>query len=274
MSVYRKRGSVVRYEHGVIVRVEEAGEAREIGGEFLAEPSGAPPLEAPSTDAILAFVRELFPNVECIVECIVERIVVSEGIAEHEYGPHRWGETSRRVHLSLTHGPFRALLDLAAFDVDAVASVARALAGLSGERTPERVRLAPNVAAALLPSLIGRIELEQLPAGHDGYGEPVERRRVEGPPPNWYRPSYRLRPVPAWHNLRALPFGAIDRGDARVPLAVALLAPPETSALRLLCTQAGDAFAAAVPLTSIRAVGETEAWYPYAAGAFGAEMLL
>jgi hypothetical protein len=94
---------------------------------------------------------------------------------------------------------------------------------------------------------------------------------VEGVPPNWYRPSYRLRPLRAWHNLRALPFGAIDD---RWPLAVALLAPPEKSSLRLLCTGADEAFAATVPLTSVRAVGETAAWYPYAAGAFGAEMLL
>src|SRR4029079_13805223 len=35
---YRKRGRTIRYENGTIVRVEEAGEAVEVGGEFRAYP--------------------------------------------------------------------------------------------------------------------------------------------------------------------------------------------------------------------------------------------
>ena len=129
------------------------------------------------------------------------------------------------------------------------------------------VRLAPNVTAALLPSLADVLEIEQMPADHDGYGESVRRRAlVNGElPPNWYRPSYRIRPVRAWHHLRARPFGVLDEA---APLALALLAPPEKGVLRLLCRDGG------VSVTTIRAVGESGGWYPYAAGTYGAEMLL
>jgi hypothetical protein len=94
---------------------------------------------------------------------------------------------------------------------------------------------------------------------------------VTGLPPNWFRPSYRLRPVRAWHNLRAVPFGTLDAG---APEAIALLAPPTHTALRVLCIDGGDVFPATAGVTSVRAAGDTAAWYPYAAGAFGAEMLL
>jgi hypothetical protein len=262
---------VVRYEHGILVRVEEAGEAREVGEELIAspiEPRGASPLPA---DAVLTFVQRVEGN--------IERIVVSEGVAEHEYGERRWRETTRRVHLSLTDGPYRALLDFADFDTD-VGPVLDALAGLkpglhvgraSARPTLHRVRLAPNVTAALLPLLIGSIEMEQMPAENDGYGQPIERCPVEREPPNWYRPSYRIRPVRLWHNLRAVPFGSLEDD---VPRAIALLAPPERGLLQVLCVAGEEAFAASVKVASVRAVGEAGRWYPYAAGAFGAEMLL
>jgi hypothetical protein len=262
MKVYRKWGSAIRWEHGVLVRVEEAGEAREVGEELIAspiEPRESGPLPS---DAVLAFARKIEGN--------IERMVVSEGIAEHEYGHRRWRESTRRVHLSLTHGTHRVLLDLAHFDAD-VAPIVRALSNVGTARELDHVRLAPNVSAALLPSLIGTIEMEQVAAGCDGYGEPIERRPVAGAPPNWYRPSYRIRPLRAWHNLRALPFGSVDE---ELPRAIALLAPPGSATLQLLCVQGEEAFAASVNMTTVRAVGEAGEWYPYAAGAFGAEMLL
>jgi hypothetical protein len=169
----------------------------------------------------------------------------------------------------MTNGKYRALVDLAEFA--SVIDIATALARIAGERKIGRLRLAPNVAATLLPSLIGLIDLEQMPAEHDGYGEPIARIRVsDRTPPNVYRPSYRIRPVRAWHNLRAIPFGEME--DA--PRAIALLAPPEQRQLRVLCVDGESAFAAEVNVREIRAVGESENWYPYAAGAFGAEMML
>ena len=299
MTPYRKRGSVVRWEHGVLVRVDEAGEAREVGEELLVSPIDSPPREPLSAEGILEFVQTVIPSVERGTRAggvpatvswnpahpgpsldarddkPVERLVVSEGIADHEYGDVRWSEATRRVHISLMHGPHRALLDFADYDLKTIHSVANALARLETEEHSERaisnVRLAPNVTAALLPSLLGVIELEQMPAEHDGYGVEIVRQRVAGTPPNWFRPTYRLRPIRAWHNLRAVPFAEIDRS---VPLAVALLAPPENRVLRLLCVDGDEVFAATVGVTSVRAVGDAEGWYPYAAGAFGAEMLL
>lgn len=286
MTPYRKRGSVVRYEHGVIVRVDEAGEAREVGEEFIASPVEAAPGAGLPSEEILQFVNgvlglasgERAASGEAYVplgadasRLAVERLVVSEGVADHEYGEVRWRDVTRRVHLSLTCGSHRALLDFADFDLVTVERVAKALASVGSERTLERVRLAPNVTAALLPSLIGTIELEQLPGSHDGYGAAVPGRRVTGLPPNWFRPSYRLRPVRAWHNLRAVPFGTLD---GRAPEAIALLAPPTHTALRVLCIDGGEAFPATAGITSVRAAGDTAGWYPYAAGAFGTEMLL
>jgi len=296
MTPYRKRGSVVRYEHGVIVRVDEAGEAREVGEELIASPFEAAPGQGLPSEEILQFVSGV---VALVAEgerraasgggnagllqadparrspqparLAVERLVVSEGVAEHEYGEVRWRDVTRRVHLSLTCGHHRALLDFAHFDLVTVERVAQALACVGSERPLDRVRLAPNVTAALLPSLIGTLELEQLPGDHDGYGAPVSGRPVEGMPPNWFRPIYRLRPVRAWHNLRAVPFGTLD---GSVPEAIALLAPPTRTAVRVLCVDGGDVFPATAGVTSVRAVGNTGVWYPYAAGAFGAEMLL
>jgi hypothetical protein len=279
MTVYRKRGRVVRYENGVVVRVAEAGESREIGAELWTEPVVLPhreegeALAADESEAAVRAGSEAAMALSARFGVNIERIVVSEGVVEHEMGPRRWRETSRRVHLSLSSGTHRALLDLAGFDEELVAEVARALASLGDQRAISRVRLSPNVTAALLPSLAGVIDMEQMPADHDGYGEPVKRCQVSTTelPPNWYRPSYRIRPVRAWHHVRAVPFGDLD--DA-APRALALLAPPEKGVLRLLCLDDRESFVATVAATTIRAVGETGAWYPYAAGTYGAEMLL
>ncbi len=51
---------------------------------------------------------------------------------------------------------------------------------------------------------------EQLPGGRDGYGRPIEHHRVDGEPPNFYRPSYRVRPIRQWMNVRAIPFGTMQ----------------------------------------------------------------
>lgn len=279
MTVYRKRGRVVRYENGTVVHVDETGEAREIGAEFWAEPS---PLQHRDADGGLGLeeredaVRRGSGTVQALAErhgVRLERIVISEGVADHEVGAHRWREAYRRLHLSLAHGSYRALLDLADFDEGMIAEVARALANLSEERVLTKVLLAPNVTAALLPALAGVIDLEQMPADHDGYGEPVAPCRVTSAevPPNWYRPSYRIRPIRAWHNVRAVPFGVLD---GRAPRAIALLAPPEKRVLRVLCQEGSSAFPATVAVTTTRAVGEPAGWYPYAAGTYGAEMLL
>ena len=132
-----------------------------------------------------------------------ERVIVSHGIALHECDGVRWHEETRRVHVALTRKPWRVLVD----DAEVVGRVAGALARCEGERDFEHVCLAPHVASALILTL--PCEREQRAGGLDGYGRPIERRRVEGEPPNFYRPSYRIRPVRRWMNVRAIPFGTM-----------------------------------------------------------------
>jgi hypothetical protein len=228
--IYRKWGRVVRWENGTLVRVEEAGEAREEKGIFLAQPI-AERVALPEVD-----VSRVVETARAIGEA--ERVIVTEGVAIHECDGVRWQEETRRVHVALTRRPWRVLVD----DVD-VAPVASALARCEGERDFEHVLLAPNVARHLMEdrhsclsvwhagtgkSACPPLSFEQMPGGLDGYGRPIERRRVEGEPPNFFRPSYRLRPVRRWMNVRAIPFGdmnvsaprAIALVDAAVPAAL------------------------------------------------------
>ena len=269
---YRKWGRVVRYENGMTVRVEEAGEASENEGVFVARPAqtgvSVPHLDARDVDA---YVAQTLLSVRPLV---IERLIVSAGIAKHEMNGVTWTEESQRVHLSLVKPPLRALIDLASFDIASIETIADALARAGSEReAPSRIRLAPNVSAALLPSLIGELAMEQAGGAIDGKGQPVETRAVTSdPPPNWYRPGYAIRPVRAWLNLRALPFGSID---TTTPLAIALLAPVDRTTLRVLCVDGDDVFPTTVDAARIAAVSrDTPAWYPYAAGSFGAEMML
>ena len=247
---YRKWGRMVRFENGTLVRVEEAGEAVEEGGEFRAYP--------------IVERREL-PEVRgsrCDVRS--ERCVLVEGVAIHEIGGVTWTEWTRRLHLSVVHRTFRMLLDQASFEIDA--SLLDLFARIEGRREPpQRMTLAPRVAASLLHSLpVGRAQR----AGEhpDGMGRAVESRPVDGEPPNWYRPSYRVRPFRAWFNLMALPFGRLDDS---APRAVARLGGGE-----ILCVDGGRVYATVLPAGRIVAVGGAVEWFPFGAGAWGADMLL
>jgi hypothetical protein len=204
----------------------------------------------------------------------VERLIISSGVSIHETNGVTWTEESQRVHLSLVKEKLRVLIDLASFDLDAIRSAAGALARAGDAReAPPRVRLAPNVAAALLPSLIGEIAIEQRGGGLDGKGQPIETRAVTADePPNWYRPSYSIRPRRSWLHLRPLPFGTMD---ASTPMAVALLAPVTGTNFRVLCVDRDDVYPAELNVDRVAAVsGGEPVWYPYAAGSFGVEMML
>jgi hypothetical protein len=209
-----------------------------------------------------------------VLPCTVERLIISAGVSRHETNRVTWTEESQRVHLSLVKDQLRVLIDLASFDIDAIRSAAGALARAGHAReAPPRIRLAPNVAAALLPSLIGEIAIEQHGGGFDGRGQGIETRAVTTDrPPNWYRPSYAIRPRRAWLNLRALPFGTIDTS---VPVAVALLGPVTGTMLDVLCVDGNEVFPISLDAQRIAAVSrDAPVWYPYEAGSFGAEMML
>jgi hypothetical protein len=272
-EVYRKWGRVVRYENGVTISASEAGEAFEKDGVFQARPAG----NASVSPAVL-HERAGRPGsqefIEAASRATIERLIITAGTAIHETNGRKWTEESRRVHLGLINTPLRALIDLASFDVTIVGTIAEALARAGGERdAPKRIRLAANVSAAILPSLIGELAMEQTGGGFDGRGQRIETRAVtHDAPPNWYRPGYAIRPVRAWLNIRALPFGRIDR-DA--PLAIAMLEPVHGTNVRVLCVDGDDVFPTTIDASHIAAVSDAEAvWYPYAAGSFGVEMML
>jgi hypothetical protein len=274
-ELYRKRGRVVRYDNGFFVHVVEAGESIETADSFTCAPLRQS-VAMPEIDRneVEETVREIRAAVSHPLS--IERMIVSRGIAEHEFGSERWTEESRRVHLSITFGAMRALFDLADF---ALHDVRRAIGFLPRAReereSPQRLRLAPPVSAALLPSLVGvappNVTLWQVSGERDGKGQPIHETRIGTPPwPNWYRPSYRVRPVRAPHNLRLQ--CDVQEIDCNVPEAVALLAPVDGLTMRVLCVDGGSVYPATVRINRIDAAAEPTQWYPYGAGSFGAAL--
>lgn len=261
MSVYRKRGRVVRHENGVLLRVAEAGEALERGVAFECRPLRER-VTLPEIDE-----RRVVETVRAIHELPhIERVLVSEGMAEHEYGDARWRDETQRVHVAIAAHGLRAVLDFASFDTAPIARVASVLAnGVHDAPPPESIRVAPHLAASLMTSLIGLIAIDQVPQGVDGNGDPIEALELTNGMqwPNWYRPSYRIRPISMPFHLRARPFGVLDP-DA--PEAIALVGPR-----RVLLE---DGAVVPIRLDRVHAVGEPDGWFPYGAGSFGAEMML
>jgi hypothetical protein len=258
--IYRKRGAVARWENGTLIRVAETGVAIERGEVFECHPErseGPPSIEPP-------------PHIH--VEGNVERLILTSGVAEHEYGDIRWREETKRLHLSLTHKKERVLIDQADFDTTHIARVAEALTRMGEERAaPPRLRLAKNVTAALIPWLAGiappNVRLIQTAGGKDGYGDDVLEHTA-----NWFRPSYRVRPVQAPMNLRLeCNVTAIDENR---PQAIALLRPVDGLTLRVLIEDGPRVYPAVVRVTRIDAVANERTFYPYGAGSFGAEMML
>ncbi|HYO76880.1 MAG TPA: hypothetical protein VE010_10490 [Thermoanaerobaculia bacterium] len=269
--IYRKRGSSVRWENGTFVRLSECGVATEEGALFTCAPD--PDRRADVFDAELPVAAIAAAVQRSGVEC--ERLVLVDGVAEHEYGERTWTERTQRLHLALTHGRRRVLIDQATFDVTSIERIGAALARCEAERiVPAHIRLAPNVAAALLPWLVGRVppgvRLLQSAGGVDGRGNDIAE--AEGEWPNWYRPSYRVRPERAPLNLR-LEAASTDV-DAGLPIAIALLAPVTSLALRVLVEDGSSVYPATVDATRILAAANERIWYPYGAGSFGAEMML
>ncbi|MCU1231730.1 MAG: hypothetical protein JWO97_4614 [Acidobacteria bacterium] len=259
MSRYQKRGAVIRREGSVLLRISEAGEAIDDGATFIVRPIASAPIDMPPADAVINVADQL-------ASLNPERLIVSEGVAHHVCEGREWREESRRIHISLTHQRLRVLVDHADFDqLEDIIRIAHALRAVRNERAAGRVRLAPSVTAALLPSLLEKIDIEQVNAPHDGRGLPVPKRDATAPHPNVFRPTYRQRPIAMPFNLRAKPFGTIE--DA--PLAIAIV-----NGSQLLCVDGSAIFLMPLRIDDIRAVGEPQRWYPHAAGSFGAELML
>jgi hypothetical protein len=266
---YRKRGSVVRWENGTVVRVTESGVATETPERFECHPVPAPPLPFPELSPILETVRVVRSSA---LPVAIERLIVISGVAEHQYEGRAWTEESSRVHVALVRGPLRALIDTTMQRLDDVARIASALA-VAGpvEQPPPRLRVAPCVAAALLPALRGVAPVVQVAGGVDAYGNAIVDASGE-PWPNWYRPSYRMRPVRMPLNLQ-LAVKTVHVDD-NLPVAVGLLAPPEGNAALVLVADGARAYPARIQVTAVAGAGPERVWYPYGGGSFGAELVL
>ena len=259
MSIYRKSGRVVRWENGTVVRVVERGVAIEDGETFRCYPETSDE-ELPDPANVLAVAKRIPGN--------VERLSLTEGEAAHDCDGRRWTDRTRRLHLALVRDRLRVLIDQADFDLTHIEHVAKALDLAGAEReAPRRLRLAPNVAAALLPFAPPGVRIVQTEGGVDGKGFPMEKE-----PPNWWRPSYRVRPVRTPMNIRAE--GTEAAVDPALPVAIALLAPVHDLTLRVLVEHGDDVWPAAVHVRRIEAVATATHFYPYGAGSFGAEMVL
>lgn len=275
-ELYRKRGRVLRYDNGFRIDVAESGEAVESGDTFLCRPvegEALPRIDSAAIDDVVSKVQSM---VEPPLE--IERLIISDGVAEHDFEGVQWRESSRRVHLAIRRATLRALVDLGDFDLDDLSLIARALRDAGAEREPpSRLRLAKSVSAALLPSLVGvappNVRLFQGAGGTDGKGHPIEEAELQGEPwPNWYRPSYRVRPMRAPLNLRAS--FVVHQIDRDLPQAIALLAPVDGLTMRVLCTDGHSSWPVTLRVSRIDGIATEARWYPYAAGSFGAEMML
>ena len=269
-ELYQKFGRVIRYENGVFVRVDEAGEAIEDGDTFSCRPVRRS-IELPEINATR--IENVANEIRGVVQppLQLERLVMIDGVAEHRFGDRAWRDETHRVHAAITFRSFRVLID----DVTDLREIAEALPKVSTEREAARIRLAPNVAAALLPSLRNmappNVRLRQMAGGVDGKGNDVVECDASGAP-NWYRPTYRARPLRMPLNLRAT--CEVKTIDEDVPRAIALLAPVDRLLLRVLCTHRGDVFPATVRVARIDAISDDVRFFPYGAGSFGAEMML
>ncbi len=268
--IYRKRGSAVRWENGTLLRVAESGVAIEEGERFECRPEKSASLQVSDSAGVLATVRMIR---ELVRPVAIERLIVTRGVAEHECEGREWTEETSRFHLSIVHGEFRALIDSVTRRLDDIAPIAKALAHSESceSEPPAHLRLAPCVTAALLPALGDGVRVMQTAGGIDGYGHPIVESA--GPPwPNWYRPSYRMRPVRMPLNVRI--DCEVARIDSALPRAIALLAPPRGNRARVLVVDGERVYPSHIRLTEVVAVAAEHIWYPYNGGSFGAELVL
>jgi hypothetical protein len=258
--IYRKKGSVARWENGTLIRVSECGVAREDGDFFecFPEPEGETLRAVDRQDVLPPRIAAALDRVR---EFSFERLIVTEGVAEHECEGRTWREETHRFHASLVRNRLRAMVDR----IEDVEAIATALERAGAEReAPDRLRLAPNVSAAILPFLA---EAKQTAGGVDGYGRPVTETSR-----SFYRPSYRVRPLCLPFNLR---LEHEEAGvDESLPRAIALLAPADGLSVRVLIEEKTRVYPAVVRVAEIRAAARETVWYPYGAGSFGAEMML
>lgn len=270
MIVYRKQGSVARWENGASIRVTESGVAIEDGDYFECHPYPGPLSPSGGDRTRVTGVARSLQHLP------IERLIILHGVAHHECEGRTWREETDRIHVSLVHHNLRVLVDTTTPRLDEIHTIASALqrADPTERDAPDHLRLEPSVAAALLPQLVGRtppnVRLVQTAGGVDGYGNEIVEASRDWP--NAYRPSYRVRPVRIPLNLRLECDDDEIDGDA--PRAIALLAPVSSLSVRVLVVDGQRVHPATVTVDRIRAVAAERSWYPYGGGSFGAAMML
>jgi hypothetical protein len=316
---YIKQGRSVRLEVTRAGRsrleVSEHGEATEDGRTFVAR-SAAPAsgVRKPAASVLASIETQLLAALPPTVS--IERMTAVTGTAKHRFAPsglpeREWSESHIRLHASLVHREraARVLVDLGGARWTEqhsawLARVAAALGQLDGGgplRSWKVLRLGSSIAAALWPELLVAL-LEHPGAGSrlalsqrrhdvfrlDGFGDPIAEVPLSGAGvvspahwPNFFRPTYRVRPVRAAFHLGATLPPSNERPDAD---AVALLAPIRVHRsvvnLELLATDRNVSFALPVVIgverlaSSLFAGAQKEMWFPYAAGSWGGAVLL
>jgi hypothetical protein len=269
MIVYRKHGSVARWENGTLIRVTECGVAIEDRDTFECKPLECGGHASAFQSGGLATALQNLRDIK------FERLIVTHGFAEHECEGRTWREETNRVHASLVHDKLRALVDTTIDHLDNILTIANALDRAEPDDVAiSRVRLEPNVTAAVLPHLVGRtpsnVRLIQTKGGVDGYGNDIVEADSDWP--NVYRPSYRVRPVRMPLNLRLECDTTLIDDDA--PRAIALLAPVTGLTIRVLVVDGDRVFPATITIDRILAVSNERVWYPYGGGSFGAALML
>ena len=273
--IYRKRGAAVRWENGELLQISECGIAEEREGAFFCRPDGQSRIEPPPSHQAESVAASILKLVREPVK--VERLIVTEGVAEHEIGSRTWLERTSRIHLSLVRDTVRVALDASSVE-SSIGLVCDSLSRLTGKRTAvSQLRVAPHVTAALIPLMtavpVKGARLIQTAGGIDGRALEIVEHRVEQQPwPNWYRPSYRARPVRAPLNVRLEPAGSI--ADQSLPLAVAVLAASPDLKVRLLVDDDLRSSIIEGRLAAVTFAGPPDVWFPHGAGVFGADAVI
>ena len=309
MTRYFKTGRSLRIERTAAVRsaieLHETGFALEEDELFSCGPVSAAGdlIDNPQADHaadLETSIGSVFPaNVG------IERLVLVAGSTTHsiqsspEGNPSAtWRELFVRLHLSMTNRArrIRTVIDLGGssasqIDLADIRRIVSAVGDYSGERRslpPGAIlEIAPHITAALLahPTLPAAppVTIHQSPHDQfrfDGYGKPIEEVVIDSSAlaPNFFRPSYRARPVRGWFHVDLRYENESEQtADFSAEAVIGPLGPERGRiVLALLCRDSdGSVFATQLELpadawtSSITFASSERRWFPYAAGTWG-----
>lgn len=223
----------------------------------------------------------------------VRRLLVSAGSASHRLTApslaREWLTSHLRVHGTVAANGFEVSLDVEGNDalqhaeqlvgdIDTAISARRsAMAGTNRLVAFDGLTAAAFTAALSLCAPAAAVEQLPREGELDGNGAAVVAQPIGATPPNAFRPSYRIRPVPLPHSI-----GSIERGSDHEAVRVVahLRAPMVTNeSLHLvLLLESGEMLQRSVRLAELRQrilyVSAVTRWYPLLAGAWGQRLIV